>query len=254
MPKQSWNAETYKSSMQAVEALAAPALALLENAKGKDLLDLGCGDGRLTQALIARGYHVTAVDASAELVSAARERGIKAIQMDARELPFVDQFDIVFSHAVLHWIMPPEKVIAAISHALKPGGWFIAQFGGRGDAQVIRSNLIKVMRRRGYEVASLDPWYNPAADEYDRLLEKHGLKPVKPTQLAPWNYPLPEGIHGYVETFFNDSLLSSLHGSERKQAIDEAVILMKPYLCDSKGNWHADFVRLTVCARKMLPQ
>ena len=100
-----------------------------------DVLDLGCGDGALTQRLVARGARVVAVDASEDLVAAAQKNGIDARVIDGRELPFENDFDIVFSHAALHWMKPPQAVLRGVMRALKSGGRFIADMGGAGNVE-----------------------------------------------------------------------------------------------------------------------
>ena len=71
---------------------------------GERVLDLGCGDGALTEKLVAAGCRVIAIDSSAEQIGAARARGLDARRGRAETLPFKEEFDAVFSNAVLHWI------------------------------------------------------------------------------------------------------------------------------------------------------
>jgi trans-aconitate methyltransferase len=87
-----------------VPALGQPVLDLLQPQAGERILDLGCGDGVLTEKLAALGAHVVGVDSSADMVAAARQRGLDARVMDARALTFENEFDAVFSNAVLHWV------------------------------------------------------------------------------------------------------------------------------------------------------
>ena len=101
---QPWNPDAYAVNANFVPALGQPVLDLLQPQSGERILDLGCGDGVLTQKLIAQGAHVVGIDNSLEMIAVARQRGIDASVMDARALVFENEFDAVFSNAVLHWI------------------------------------------------------------------------------------------------------------------------------------------------------
>ena len=104
MNKQVWNPESYAKNARFVSDLGEPLLDLLQLAPGESVLDLGCGDGALTEKLVAAGGLVLGVDASAEQVQATCQRGLKAKVCTAEDLPFVEEFDAVFSNAVLHWV------------------------------------------------------------------------------------------------------------------------------------------------------
>src|SRR4051794_1032112 len=101
---QTWSASGYAHHAGFVPALGAGILNKLAPVAGERILDLGCGDGALTESLIERGARVVGIDASAEMVTAARARGVDARVMDATALTFDAAFDAVFSNAVLHWI------------------------------------------------------------------------------------------------------------------------------------------------------
>src|SRR5258708_6968273 len=100
---QTWDPQAYERNGAFVHGLASGALEWLNAQMGEFILDLGCGDGQLTQRVAATGAHVLGVDASLEMIAAARERGIEAEQSNAETLPFHDAtFDAVFSNAALH--------------------------------------------------------------------------------------------------------------------------------------------------------
>src|SRR5215467_7999427 len=104
MSTQTWNPSRYAANAAFVPALGQPVLDLLQPRPGERILDLGCGDGVLTEKLAAAGVQVVGVDSSPDMVRAACQRGINAQVMDARSLTFDQEFDAVFSNAVLHWI------------------------------------------------------------------------------------------------------------------------------------------------------
>jgi len=106
-------------------------LDLLEPQAGERILDLGCGDGALTEKLIALGAQVVAIDNSSDMIAAARRRGLDATIMDARALTFESEFDAVFSNAVLHWIKDdPDAPVTGAFRALRTGGRFVGEMGG----------------------------------------------------------------------------------------------------------------------------
>ena len=89
---------------------------------GERILDVGCGDGALTQKLAELGSDVVGIDTSELLLAAAKARGLDARKVDVRQMPFDGEFDAVFSNAVLHWVREPAEAARSMRKALKPGG------------------------------------------------------------------------------------------------------------------------------------
>src|SRR5213079_1563438 len=120
---QEWNAEQYAKNARFVSDLGQAVLDLLNPQPGERILDLGCGDGALTEKLVAAGASVVGVDASTDMVNAARQRGLDARVMDGCSLELDSEFDGVLSNAAIHWMKrDPDAVIAGVYSALKPGG------------------------------------------------------------------------------------------------------------------------------------
>lgn len=248
MRTQQWNVSDYQQFASFVPQLGEPLLELLNPQKGELVLDLGCGDGALTKKLVAAGCEVIGVDSSPEMVEAAGKRGINASVMDACDLLFNNEFDAVFSNAVLHWVKEPEKAVAGIARALKSGGRFVAEFGGKGNVKTIEDALIHAVEHLYPDGRSLSPWYYPAPEAYQAILEQHGLK-VETIVIIPRPTPLPNGMRGWLKTFAGP-FLKPFPASFHEHLLEEAEALMKPTLCDKDGNWHADYVRLRLSARK----
>jgi trans-aconitate methyltransferase len=243
---QTWSPADYARHAGFVPALAAPLLDRLDLAPGRRVLDLGCGDGTLALAMAARGARVVGVDASPAMVAAARARGVDAHCADARELEFDGEFDIVFSNAVLHWVRDPDAALAGIGRALVPGGRLVAEFGGHGNIAAMAVAFRAVLARRGLRVEW--PWYFPTPDEYAACCQAHGLR-VDRIALIPRPTPLPTGMAGWLQTF-GGPLTGALPPDERAAVESEIVALLAPSLCDRDGRWTADYVRLTLEARK----
>jgi SAM-dependent methyltransferase len=246
-PGQEWRTDTYVANAAFVAELGAPVVELLAPKSGELILDLGCGDGRLTEKIAATGARLIGADASPDLLATAHDRGLAVARTDGHALPFAPVFDAVFSNAALHWMTRPEAVIAGVRRALKPGGRFVGEFGGHGNVAAIATALLAVLARRGIDGRRHYPWFFPTTDEYARLLEAGGFA-VREIALIPRPTPLPTGMRGWLSTFA-DPLLTALPEADRSIAVDEAVALLAPSLCDSKGGWTADYVRLRFAAR-----
>src|SRR5712691_5264279 len=113
--EQHWSARRYAETAHFVPALGAAVIELLAPSAAEHILDLGCGDGVLTEKIVAAGARVVAVDAAPDMVAAARARGIDARVLPGQNLPFDGEFDAVFSNAALHWMRPPEAASSPAS-------------------------------------------------------------------------------------------------------------------------------------------
>src|ERR671910_1679564 len=120
----SWDPQAYAKSARFVADLAQPLLELLAPKNGEIIMDLGCGDGSLTEK-IAQAVAVVGTDASFAQARAAKERGLPIVVVDAHHLCFKRQFDTVFTNAALHWMQQPEKVVQGVGQCLKTGGRFL---------------------------------------------------------------------------------------------------------------------------------
>src|SRR5574342_873987 len=121
-PSTSWNPASYAENARFVSDLGEALLRLLDARPGERILDVGCGDGALTEKIAAAGCEVIGIDSSRAQICASRDRGLRAIVMDAHWLAFKRPFDAVFTNAALHWMNRPDKVVARVWHCLKPGG------------------------------------------------------------------------------------------------------------------------------------
>ena len=243
---QVWNAEGYAQNAAFVPALGAPLIDRLNPRPGERVLDVGCGDGTLTVQIAARGATVVGIDASEDMVAAAKKRGVDARVVDAQALPFAGEFDAAFSNAVLHWIPHPDAVIAGVHRALKPSGRFVGEFGGHTNVAAIMTALRAVLPK--YGITSPSGWYYPTPHEYGARLSAHGFV-VDDIALVPRPTPLPTGISGWLETF-RGTILNQLPPDARERAKDEIIELLRPALCDERGNWTADYVRLRFSAHR----
>ena len=168
---------------------------------------------------------------------------------DARDFTYDEPFDAVFSNAVLHWVKPPEEAVACIRRALKPGGRFVAEFGGRGNVAAVIAALDSASRAIGLG-AWEHPWYYPAIDEYAPLLERAGLEV---THAVLFDRPTPLegeiGLRNWVEMFARD-LVGRVSPGDRESFFRYAEDAARPTL-HRDGTWWADYRRLRIVARRM---
>jgi trans-aconitate methyltransferase len=248
-----WNAGLYDDKHSFVWKMAAGVLDLLEAKPGERILDLGCGTGHLTSQIAEKGAKVLGVDRSASMVQQAREKypALRFEVMDAREISFAEPFDAVFSNATLHWIKEPEKVIAGIAAAVKPGGRFVAEFGGKGNTKQLLAALGRAWRKLGLAGPPPDPWYYPGIAEYSALSEKHGLEV---TYATLFDRPTPledgeRGLHNWLKMFGN-TLLERLPAEQQSQLLATVEEEARPKLFQN-GTWVLDYRRLRLVAKKL---
>jgi SAM-dependent methyltransferase len=199
---------------------------LLAPCEGERILDLGCGTGTLTDEIARTGAVVTGIDSSPEMIGQARQNYPKLDfrLADAKTFRSGERFDAVFSNAVLHWIQPPVVVIKTIREALKPGGRFIAEFGGRGNVASI------------VEAAGFNPWYYPSIGEYATLLEQNGFEVSsavlfdRPTVLEG-----EQGLRDWLQMFLPNADVARMESELRAKLYRD-------------GSWTIDYKRLRIVA------
>ena len=235
-----WTSDTYRANAAYVPALGAAVLALLDPKPGERILDVGCGEGTLTAQIGALAASVVGIDVSTEMVSAAKARGLDARVIDAERLPFDHEFDAVFSNAALHWVRDHDAMLAGVHRALKPGGRFVAEFGGHGNIAAIQVAVRSVLAHRGWDTNIHRYYATPA--EYSARLVAHGFT-VTQIDLIPRPTPLPTGMRGWLETF-ERATLDRIPPDSRELFIVEVEDLLREEVCDRDGNWTAHYVRL----------
>lgn len=245
---QTWNPDTYARDAAFVHELAGGVLEWLAAQPGERILDLGCGDGQLTERIAATGASVVGIDASPQMVAAARSRGVKADQGPAEKLPYPDHiFEAVFSNAVLHWVRGQDEMLSQVRRVLGPGGRFVAEMGGHGNIAAIRVAFAGVLARHGFASLGERGNYYPTAEAYSNRLERHGFT-VKRILFFPRPTPLNDGgMTGWLNTFCRGAL-DALPETLRTTAVDETVALLATALRDHDGHWTADYVRLRFIA------
>ena len=247
--KQVWGADKYEKNARFVSDMTGDVMAWLAPKPGERILDLGCGDGALTEKLVQAGAIVKGADNSDTLLAAARKRRLDVDFKDGQALDYGPEFDAVFSNAALHWMTRGEDVVRGVANALKRGGRFVAEFGGHGNLAAIITALRATATRHGKEPALAAGWFYPTPAEYRALLEANGFS-VERIGLFPRPTPLPTGLRGWLSTF-RESYFEQWPAPDRERIAAEIESLLAPALCDKAGNWTADYVRLRVAAIRL---
>jgi trans-aconitate 2-methyltransferase len=238
-----WDARTYDETSQPQQAWAKDVLARVEGiAPDATVLDVGCGTGRVTEALLAlvpRG-RVLAIDASADMVALARERlGDRARVwcQNVLELDLDEPVDAIVSTATLHWVTDHDRLWPRLARALRPGGVLEVQCGGEGNIARVREAIDAAVPDCAPELADWSPWTFAGPQETERRLRKAGFTAIRcwledrPTH--------PEDVDAFVRTSILAAHLERLPEEHRERFAAAVVARVRPPL---------DYVRLNVSA------
>ena len=257
-PSSRWCPADYARNAAFVPALGAAALGLLAPQAGEIILDLGCGDGALTLLIEQAGAKAIGLDASPEMVEAARTRGIDAYVADAQALGLSDaaqrfgQFDAAFSNAALHWMLEPVAVANGVFAVLKSGGRFVGEMGGEGNLATLRAALREELAARGYAIPAEDPQWYAGPEEFTRIYAEAGFEQIE-ARLIPRETDLPGGIRPWVLTFRSGFMdVAGVPEAERLAVAEGVERRVASTLQRSDGSWFADYVRLRFTMRKPL--
>ena len=248
MSNQNWSPEDYNSKADYLYELGRPVIELLDPKAGEKILDLGCGKGVLTKELIEKGCSVVGIDASPEMVEAARANGIDARVHDAEHLHIDEKFDAVMSNSALHWMADQYGVVRGVWRALNPGGRFAAECGGEGCIRIIREGMKIALIKRGLDYKARNPWKYPELGAISDILENQGFKV---SYIARIDRPthLPHGLKAWLEVFAN-SHTAGFTEVEKQRFYKEVEDYCRPFLYTEENGWTADYVRLRFLAFK----
>ncbi len=263
MQTYNWNAEDYKNHSQVQQKWARELIDKLNLKKTERILDLGCGDGKVTAEIASRvpDGSVIGVDSSESMIKLAKEHhsdashpNLSFMLMDATQLSFVQQFDVIFSNAALYWVHDHKIVLEGVYRSLCSGGRILLQMGGKGNAEDILSVLgilQKANKWQPYFKEFTFPYAFYGTEEYTQWLKELGYD-IKRVELIPKNmeHNGKSGLEGWIRTTWLP-YTQRIPEKERDQFIRELVCnYIKKVPMDSQGKVHVDMVRLEVEALK----
>lgn len=259
-----WNAADYAANSVVQQSWGRELIAKLKLRGSERILDVGCGDGKVTAELahaVPRGA-ITGVDASAEMIRFARKAfpaakfaNLKFQVADARKFRFVEPFDLIFSNAALHWMDDHQGFLRRASAALKPGGRLIVSCGGKGNAHDVFLALrpeMRLARWRQLFRRMPKPYFFYAREDYEKWLPRFGFK-TKRIKLAPKDatYTGADGFATWLRTTwlpYTQRVPENLR-EEFITAVTARYLAKHPL--DAAGQVHVRMVRLEIDAVKI---
>ncbi|CAK9783536.1 S-adenosyl-L-methionine-dependent methyltransferase [Cutaneotrichosporon oleaginosum] len=226
---------------------ASPILSMLNPQPGQAIVDLGAGTGHLTVKIkqaVGDSGTVVGIDSSEDMLKHANisavQLGIRYFKGDIQDYTTLDpclegKFDLAFSSATFHWCKAyPGGVVETIKWLLKPGGRAVFEFGGFGNTVGVRAALHEVVNRHGGDATKVDPWYFPTAQQYSKLLIKHGMQPQQ-VHLVPRPTPLSTDMVGWLKTFARNTFMAEFDQKEADEMMKEVSEMTRPdaFWCDS---------------------
>ena len=245
-----WNSSLYDKKHDFVAEYGKGLLEFIPKNNEQTILDLGCGTGTLTAQLADLCSKVVGVDSSQNMIDKAQKQfsNVEFWVCDALALPFDEEFDVIFSNAVFHWISDHNALLTNIHKALKPQGLLVCEFDASGNIATIENAFIKVYQRLGY---SYKPKFNfPTVEAFGELLENNGFSIDK---IYAFDRPTvfkdgEQGLTNFLKQFFASELAIM---SEHQQSLlfEEVAKLTRETLWNGT-EWVADYRRLRVVAHK----
>lgn len=181
-----WDASGYARLSGLQQAMAAEVLASLDFEGSERVLDVGCGDGRITSDIAGRVPHgsVVGIDPSREMVAFATKRAgatsnLAFVEADARRIPFEDEFDVVVSFNALHWVTEQDEALRAIRSAMKPGGRALLRLvsaGERKSLEDVVEDARESPRWADHFAEFRKPFLHLTPDAYQAMAERAGLE------------------------------------------------------------------------------
>jgi trans-aconitate methyltransferase len=223
------------------------------------ILDLGCGDGSLTSQLaeLVPDGRVLGVDASLGMIQTAkqiRKSNLEFFLLDINAIDFVEQFDLIFSNATLHWILDHERLLENCYRALCPGGAIRFNFAEEGNCSNFYAVVREAMEMDEYNEYFVDfswPWYMPPVDTYRRVVEQTRFRETKVwPEKADRYFPDEDSMIRWIDQPAIVPFLRHIAPGKAKKFRDLVVEGMILRTKQSGGTCFETFRRINVLAHK----
>jgi trans-aconitate 2-methyltransferase len=181
-----WDAENYHRVSTVQESWAIELLEKRKMGEYEVVMDAGCGTGRVTETIanaVKRG-RVYAVDRDDNMIAKAKENlsgfsNITFIKSDISEVSLPEKMDLIFSNAVIHWVLDHKKLFSNFWKLLKPNGELLIQCGGKGNLGMVHTILEKLRKSNTFKHYFVDwknPWNFASPEDIKKTLNDTGFK------------------------------------------------------------------------------
>jgi trans-aconitate 2-methyltransferase len=251
-----WDAADYARHSAGQERWGRELIAQLNLQPTDDVLDIGCGDGRLTAAIAEQTTGVVlGVDSSADMIRHATTHHagghLRFEVADAACLPYENAFSRVFSNAALHWVPGEHRaVVTGVAKALRAGGQALLQMGGQGNGSGIIAAFDAVRARThwcDYFAQFVFPYGFHTPDDYRQWASQAGLVVLEGALLSKdMTYPDRQRFVGWLRTAwlpFVEPVDAAMRESYLEEVADTYLATNAP---DEAGVIHVDMRRLQV--------
>ncbi|HLO48863.1 MAG TPA: methyltransferase domain-containing protein [Kamptonema sp.] len=258
-----WNPQDYAKNSSAQLSWAREQITKLNLSGSESILDVGCGDGKITaelSRLLQNGY-ILGIDSSSEMISFAQSTfpqqefpNLQFACMDARNIAVNREFDLVFSNAALHWLDDHLSFLRSANRVMRKKGRLFTSCGGKGNASDVIRVLNLMLKQKAWADYFKDfqtPWHFYDIPEYNDWLQQAGFEVVN-IDLVPKDtlHSGKEGLAAWIRTTAMP-YTNCVEESKRQLFIEEFVNLyLSDYPIDENGNSHVNMVRLEVNAIK----
>jgi trans-aconitate 2-methyltransferase len=183
-----WCASDYALQSSLQQAMATEQLAQLTLNGDERILDIGCGDGKITAEIAARVPHgsVLGVDPSADMIRFASSHfepghrpNLRFEVADVRSLPYRQEFDLIVSFNALHWVPDQAQALASVRAALKSDGRATLRLVPEGERKSLEDVIEEVRKRprwAGDFTGFRTPYVHFTPEEYRALADRSGLR------------------------------------------------------------------------------
>ncbi len=259
-----WNPEDYAKNSDAQLKWAQSLTENLNPQQYKSILDVGCGDGKITAdfAHTLPKSRIVGVDSSSAMITYAKENYSSRIYpnltfscIDARSLEFNQEFDLVFSNATLHWIKDHQAFLQGANSALTDRGRLIISCGGEGNAaQVLATfaELTSIDIWKPYFTDFDNPYFFYGVKDYQTWLEQSGFK-VNRLELVPkdMTHQGKSELAGWIRTTWMP-FTKYVPVPQQEEFIGQFVeLFLSRNPLDPQGLIHVSMVRLEADAYKI---
>lgn len=227
--------------------MAEEVLGLLDLTGSERILDVGCGDGRVTARIASRvpNGSVIGVDASQDMIGFASSRfdtanhpNLRFEAADARHLPFQDEFDLVVSFNALHWIPDQHLALRSIRSAMKANGTAQLRLVPKGERKSLEDVLEETRsspRWSGFFHDFHNPYLHLTPEQYGALAEENGLR-VRQVNMKSnaWDFQSREAFCAFGSVTFVE-WTRRLPESERPAFITDVLDRYRPVAANQPG-------------------